>query len=326
MTSNSRPIRSCTALPIPSPSTDSRHRGSHARYLRMTAMRSQTGRHLHYSSECASSIQNSWSHLKNRAVIEVSGEDAISFLQGLTTNDMNHLRSQKSMLSAFLNAQGRVMHDALLVYSEPTNSIFIDVASDQKQDFLKLLKRYKLRAKVALSDHSDSLKVYAAVGPDAVLEKLAPGADKSEICLLFQDPRLRELGVRLISSEAQPFASMAGFNEISDTLYRISLGVAQGPKELPQGSCLPLEGNIELFGGVSFNKGCYVGQELTARSHFRGQIRKRLIPFVITDSSEGDSSDTIGTGKTDVLETAIKFDKEALKSGESVEVEGKGVT
>jgi len=118
---------------------------------------------------------------------------------------------------------------------------------------------------------------------------------------VYQDPRHLDLGIRSIVPAAKapeyhaPKSSWVKISETAFDLLRLSRGVPQGPEELEPGGCTPLECNLELFGGVSFNKGCYIGQELTARSHFRGQVRKRLVAYVLTSSPNASTTTTVAS-------------------------------
>eukprot|EP00287_Rhodomonas_sp_CCMP768_P002117 CAMPEP_0196735384 /NCGR_PEP_ID=MMETSP1091-20130531/13842_1 /TAXON_ID=302021 /ORGANISM="Rhodomonas sp., Strain CCMP768" /LENGTH=332 /DNA_ID=CAMNT_0042079017 /DNA_START=157 /DNA_END=1155 /DNA_ORIENTATION=+ len=234
-----------------------------------------------------------------RGVLRVVGADAITFLQGLTTNDMKPLGSgPKAVSAAFLNAQGRVILDAIL-YSADGETIFIDIAAEKAAELASLLKKYKLRAKVKISDASSELGVWVALGPDVgrwwVQETDKNKTPADDGSFIFQDPRHLDLGIRAIAPLASdgPVQSFLKANpawlEVPETqcdMFRLSLGVAEGPAEFVSGKSMPLEANLDMFSGVSFNKGCYIGQELTARTHFRGQVRKRLVPFILAGSGE----------------------------------------
>ena len=185
------------------------------------------------------------------------------------------------------------MYDAL-VCRGGEEVLFLDVARAQVLDMLAALKRYKLRAKVTIEERTDAFSVCVALGPSAgkwwvglSQSDASGGASGHDTPLVFQDPRHIDLGVRALmpTAEADTYHDdKTGWLRVSEEaydLYRLSRGVAQGPLELASGACTPLECNLELFGAVSFAKGCYVGQELTARTHFRGQVRKRLVPFVL---------------------------------------------
>ncbi|RZF45049.1 hypothetical protein LSTR_LSTR002010 [Laodelphax striatellus] len=256
--------------------------------------------------------------LDERGIVEVTGADASSFLQGLITNDIRHLDDgSKSMFTMFLNSKGCVLYDSIIHKVVDKFYVECDVAGVASLE--KHLKMFKVRRKVDINV-VDSLKVWSVFDPkqldelklndevkvvkDVGQERVVPcqGAnvdqvleldvklanDLSDECLtMSNDPRLPSLGRRLIASNDVNVANIMEDHKIQvdDTLsyklFRYMLGVGEGMKELPHSECFPLEVNCDYLHGVSFHKGCYIGQELTARIHHTGVVRKRLMPIYL---------------------------------------------
>ncbi|CAG9467547.1 unnamed protein product [Pedinophyceae sp. YPF-701] len=156
-------------------------------------------------------------------------------------------------------------------------SVYLDVAAGSVDDLLRYLRRHKLRSRVDLHDLT-SHKVVAAAWPGAGAPPAAWAAS------LPGDPRVAALGRRgIIEAGAAP-APDDDDNAAAERVYkyvRALCGVAEGPAEIPPGEALPLEFNMDGMAGVSYTKGCYVGQELTARTHYTGVVRKRVVPIAL---------------------------------------------
>lgn len=196
-----------------------------------------------------------------RAVLVVAGEDRKTFLQGLISNDVDKVCADKAIWAAFLTPQGKFLWDLFLV--EAGDTILIDVDADGVEAFRKKLSLYKLRSKVTIT--LSDLAVFAVFGGDGPL----PDG-------VVADARLAALGGRLYA--AQPPADMPAAPLASWDALRFSLGVPDGLRDLVADKSLLLENGFDELGGVDFNKGCYMGQELTARTKYRGLVRKRLLP------------------------------------------------
>ncbi|EOD38650.1 hypothetical protein EMIHUDRAFT_224452 [Emiliania huxleyi CCMP1516] len=232
--------------------------------------------------------------LADRAVLSLTGADSRKLLQGLTTANADELAAGTPLYTGFLNAQGRVLATGFLLPASE-DGVVIDTHVGSAPLLLKHLKRYKLRSKVAIADRSAELAVVAACGTAVPLEP-ADGVALPGDGGAWRDPRLRCLGWRGVApradgGDAQPPAELlggAGGGEGSSeaapaalhALCEAILGVGDGPAYLPPTEALPLESNLEVLGGVAFDKGCYLGQELTARTQSRGVTRKRMAPLV----------------------------------------------
>lgn len=221
--------------------------------------------------------------LADRGVISVTGEESRRFLQGLISNDINKVKPDRAIYATLLTPQGKFLHDFFIVASE--EMLLLDCEGSRAADLLRRLGLYKLRAKVTLSDVSACYRVAALFGA-AAGERLAlaaePGAAKPFAGgIAYCDPRLAALGFRAIlpAEAAVDALAEAGFAAAPADAYdrqRLALGVPDGSRDLPVEKAFLLEHNIEELNGVDFGKGCYVGQELTARTKHRGIVRKRL--------------------------------------------------
>ncbi|CAK8689342.1 unnamed protein product [Clavelina lepadiformis] len=237
--------------------------------------------------------------LNHRAIIQIDGQQSIEFLQGLLTNDVTLLAKQKSMYAMMLNRNGRVLHDVLLYRSMSTtgSEILLECQSEDTESILKALKAYKLRKKVSFSPKQD-YKLYQ-VHLDSRLKGIDDDKIQSQhlasdpsillhrdkVVQISPDPRLTWLGWRVIAT-SQPCTDDLLGEPDGYHMLRYKLGIPEGSTDLPPGRCFPLEANIEFMNGISFNKGCYIGQELTARTHYTGVIRKRLMPFSILNHKD----------------------------------------
>ncbi|XP_038206960.1 putative transferase CAF17 homolog, mitochondrial [Zerene cesonia] len=234
--------------------------------------------------------------LHNRSLLKITGSEASLFLQGLITNDMRHFEeSAKSVYAMFLNNKGKVLYDTLIHKWDDENSFILEC--DQKIAHLleKHLKMFKLRRKVSIEDVNKQFRLWNIITPtDSMLNENVD--TKSEVNI-YKDPRLSDLGYRLIAaaplSGSEIVASIGNDVAIeqSDDGYkylRYKLGVSEGADDLPPGTSFPLEVNCDYLHGVSFHKGCYIGQEVTARVHHTGVVRKRIMPIKFTNVIEED--------------------------------------
>lgn len=224
----------------------------------------------------------------SRSVIRVEGRDAPKFLQNLITNDFSRLTQSRSIYTHFLNAQGRLLHDAIIVNrtrSDTTPSFLLDVHNKTGPTLLRHLQIYKMRQDVQVSDASQEYSVYSLLGKTLKTDAIP----LSETDYLFPDPRTTALGHRFVASaDSKVDLTAIGFTNIEENdyqLWRHLQGVGEGPDELASSNVLPLEANLAYMDGVSFEKGCYLGQELTARTHHTGVIRKRVMPALLFPSS-----------------------------------------
>jgi folate-binding protein YgfZ len=233
-------------------------------------------------------VERSCVVLKDRAVVRVSGEDRRAFLQGLVSNDIDKVSRERSVYTALLTAQGRFLHDFFI--SEISDALCLDAEGARRADLLQRLTGFKLRARVTVEPDNKSL-VAVAFGDDALASlslQPQPGYTKSfEGAVAYVDPRLSDLGARLIlegGATKLSFLERAGFQLATDAdydLWRLSLGIPDGSRDMTVGKATLLESGFDDLNGIDWQKGCYIGQELTARMKYRGLVKRRLIPVKV---------------------------------------------
>ena len=228
--------------------------------------------------------------LAHRGVIAVGGEDRVAFLQGLISNDTSRVGAGQAEYAALLTPQGRFQFDMFLVGAPDGDAILLEVERDRAADLVKKLSLYKLRSKVTIADHLDAFEVVAAFGDGAGaalgLAATRGAARAIEGAVAFVDPRLPALGVRILAPRGRIATVLApiGFGTASEDAYealRLKLGVPDGSRDLPVDKALLLENGFDELHGIDWQKGCYMGQELTARTKYRGLVRKRLLPVEV---------------------------------------------
>jgi len=211
-----------------------------------------------------------YSSLSHRAGVLVSGPDAFSFLQGLISNDITKCTASNSIYAAFLTPQGRFQHD--LFITNLGGNYFLETDKERLETFVKKLGMYKLRADVTLEIKNWHITAAWGKAPD---QPDGTRIDKANTIAAFADPRKKAVGLRMISENAMPeTASFADYNA-----HRINLCLPDTPHDMIPGKSILLESRFDELNGVDFDKGCYLGQEMTARTHFRGEVRKKL--FVV---------------------------------------------
>lgn len=201
--------------------------------------------------------------LRNRAVIRISGAEARPFLQGLLTQDVMSVSPGTPRWGALLTPQGKALFDMML-WADPDqpDDVLIDCEADRADLLIRRLSLYRLRRPVGIA-REDTLAVHWS--PDAD----APGVP---------DPRLATLGHRWLAPETEGDAS-------ADFLHtRVKQSVLEGVAELGEDKTLWLETNAEELNGVNYSKGCYIGQENTARMHYRNKVNRRLVALPIDQS------------------------------------------
>ena len=221
--------------------------------------------------------------LKDREILEIQGVDCKKFLQSLITNDINKLDSSKLIYSALLNPQGRFLYDFFIFESE--GKIFLDCQAIRAKELLRKLGFYKLKALVEIKIAAD-FKVAQIIDDGKIID--------SGNCHIYHDPRHEKMGLRIYSKDLNHFAT-SNHLAIADSqnsyhLRRILLKIAEGEYDLTYDKSFILEYGFNNLNAIDYKKGCYVGQEVTARTHYRGQIRKKLFHIQI------DSLDEISKG------------------------------
>jgi folate-binding protein YgfZ len=223
----------------------------------------------------------------SRGILALTGEDRVSFLQGLVSNDILKLAPGQALWTAFLTAQGKYLHDFFVVPWGET--LLLEGEGARIADLKKRLGLYKLRAKIAIEDVSAGFEVWLGWGEGAAA---APGLDTAGRAAAigegigFVDPRLAALGIRLIApiGTGAEILAARGWQpgEWADwERLRLTQGVPDGSRDLVPEKSILLESGFDELHGIAWDKGCYIGQELTARTKYRGLVKKRLMPVMI---------------------------------------------
>ena len=212
--------------------------------------------------------------LIDRGVIRVSGADARDFLQNIVTNEMDAVTLERAGYGALLTPQGKIICDFFVVAlsEEDGGGFLLDTPLLQTADLMKRLKLYKLRSKVVLEDLSEASAVIASTD----------GGTLPTDGVVYTDPRLPAMGQRAI-------VDREGVDEIAPApmeaylAHRVSAGIPEGGRDFAYGDTFPHEALLDQIGGVSFKKGCYVGQEVVSRMQHRGTARTRVVPVAFFD-------------------------------------------
>jgi len=225
--------------------------------------------------------------LDDRGILAVSGPDRRSFLQGLVSNDVDKVGPEQARYAALLTAQGRYLHDFMMI--EFDGALLLEAEAGRLADLKRRLSIYRLRAKATLAE-KPGLAVAVIFGASALAVmglSGEPGAARLfGSGVAFVDPRLATLGVRCIlpGTDIRPILEAAGLAETGFAAYdrlRLEHGVPDGGRDLVPEKSILLEAGFDELNGIDWQKGCYVGQELTARTKYRGLIKRRLMPVEI---------------------------------------------
>ena len=215
-------------------------------------------------------MENKKIHLKNRKVLKVSGENSIEFLNNILTSDITKLKPRELLPSALLSPQGRILFDMLVSSiivdnSLDNKSIYIEYDKDQQDQLIKKLNMYNLRREVSIEKTSYEVLVTTK-------------NENSTYTLIdkrFFNEDLRRVYVKNLSKN----------NDVSDNeninwydLLRYKNCILEGSKEIETNVSLPLETNLDLLGGISFEKGCFIGQEVNARIKWKGLVKRKYVP------------------------------------------------
>lgn len=244
-----------------------------------------------------------WVDFSHLGKVALSGRECVEFFGGLTTNQVRHVSATRSIYSAMLTPQGRFLWDfTLLATGTPAGEegLLLITEPDRVPALMQQIAFYRLRAKVQITDARQAFHLLGFVGPEAgqVVGDLFPEVPLAEAGLgatfapraglhLWRDPRHAAFGWRLLIPAEQwitisewvltqlPPAGFAAWEG-----YRIQHGLPRGGNEWTPDATLPLEAGLLEMNGVDFGKGCYVGQETTARTHHRGTLKRRLYQVV----------------------------------------------
>ncbi|MBW4330569.1 folate-binding protein [Stakelama sp. CBK3Z-3] len=196
--------------------------------------------------------------LADRALIRVVGEDARGFLQGLVTRDVHLVKPDAPQWCGLLSAQGKALFDFILW--DDGEAILIDCEAEQREALIRRLTLYRLRRPITIEPAEGGVH-WRADGTEGAA-----------------DPRLPRLGRRWLAPQGRPAQHWQA--------HRLKLGVTEGVAELGAEKTLWLECNARELNGVSFDKGCFIGQENTARMHYRGKVNRRLVVAPLSDESD----------------------------------------
>jgi tRNA-modifying protein YgfZ len=230
--------------------------------------------------------------LPDRGVVKVAGADAVKFLDGLVTADLDKVTAGNARYGALLTPQGKIIADFMIAKANEDDHYFLDCSRALAPTLVQRLNFYKLRAKVIVEDLSETLSVLA----------LWDGTVSNGPGLCYADPRLPALGLRCMLS---PHIAEKAVSELGATLvdaadyelHRIALGVPRGGSDFIYNDAFPHEADMDQLGGVDFDKGCFVGQEVVSRMEHRGTARTRVVP-VAFDGPPPEAGVTVTAGST----------------------------
>ena len=223
--------------------------------------------------------------LEDRAIIFINGNDAKNFLQNIITNDINKVTEESSCFASLLTPQGKFLFDFLIIKHK--NGFFLDCEKSQSKELIKQLSIYKLNSKVEIMNLSNEF-VVASISFDRFM-LFDNAKDRSGFTLKYRedpillDPRHKKLGGRIIINLEKLYLSLKKLelkSEEPEEYYNLSfkLGIPQKNMEKLKNKLFGIECNFEELNGIDFKKGCYVGQENTARIKLKDKQFKRLLP------------------------------------------------
>ncbi len=224
--------------------------------------------------------------LEKRGVILVSGEDAKDFLQNIITNDVNKVSNKNSIFAALLTPQGKYLNEFFIIRSN--KGYLLDCSENSAKELIKDLSKYKLRSKVKIEDFSSEFVI--GVINDIKFKELQDELKSDENTItyrdtpIFSDPRNKDLGARIISPLEKLYLTIKKLNLSiinNNEYYSLAhnLGVPEKGLLNLKDQLFGLEANFETLQAIDFKKGCFVGQENTARMKLRNKLRRRLLPI-----------------------------------------------
>lgn len=235
--------------------------------------------------------ENGYILLESRGLVTVGGADRVAFLQGLISNDIRRVAPDRAIWAALLTPQGKYLHDFFV--TEIGGTFFLDCERPRLMDLGQRLSRYKLRAKVDLgiADGYIVAVLPGKVALDRAGLPAEPGAARAVSAgVLYVDPRLAEAGARAVLPKEGGEAALKALGFVPGQLadyerLRLEYGLPDGSRDLVVEKAILLESNFDELHGVDWDKGCYMGQELTARTKYRGLVKKRLVPVDIAGAA-----------------------------------------
>ncbi len=263
--------------------------------------------------------------LTDRGVVRATGTDVAKLLDGLITNDMNALVSLPAIHAALLSPQGKILFAFFVVKSG--EEFYLDVGRDHAAALVKRLNFYKLRADAQFADVSAEMSVAVSWG--------GPTPPVPRGVLAYLDPRHPTLGLRMIL----PSGRLTELGALEPSLdayhaYRVGCGVPEEVRDYSLGDTFPHEADFDLFGGVSFSKGCFVGQEVVSRTQNKAVVRKRIVPIKGEGLKTGAEikhgagiAGFVGSVAGNAALAMLRLDRaaEAATKGEHLTVDGKAI-
>ena len=249
--------------------------------------------------------------LEDRGILFIQGEDSKEFLQNIVTNDIDKVNDSRSCFASILTPQGKYLYDFLIIKHK--NGYFLDCEKLQVENLYNQLKLYKLRSKIEILNLSNEF-VVASISKDKFLE-----FDEAKEIIGFTlryredpvilDPRNKQLGARIIINLEKLYLSLKKLNLTTSNIeeyYNLShqIGIAQRDTEKLKNQLFGIECNFEELNGIDFKKGCYVGQENTARIKLKNKLSKRLFPIEIVNGTI--QNETINYKENEVGKILIK--------------------
>ena len=249
--------------------------------------------------------------LEDRGILFIQGEDSKGFLQNIVTNDIDKVNDSRSCFASILTPQGKYLYDFLIIKHK--NGYFLDCEKLQVENLYNQLKLYKLRSKIEILNLSNEF-VVASISKDKFLE-----FDEAKEIIGFTlryredpvilDPRNKQLGARIIINLEKLYLSLKKLNLTTSNIeeyYNLShqIGIAQRDTEKLKNQLFGIECNFEELNGIDFKKGCYVGQENTARIKLKNKLSKRLFPIEILNGTI--QNETINYKENEVGKILIK--------------------
>jgi len=239
----------------------------------------------------------------NRAVVSIDGPDARPFLQGIVSNDVARLGADRAIWAAFLTPQGKYLFDFFMAQPPDhgpaqapaaTGALLLDCEAERRDDLIRRLSRYRLRSKVSVAADDDRVValIFGEGAAAAVGLADSPGAARAFAGgVAYVDPRHAAAGVRTILPRDGADAALAAAGLAPDAKgdgydrLRLSLGLPDGSRDLEVEKTILIEAGFHELHGIDWKKGCYMGQELTARTFYRGLVKKRLVPVAIAGAT-----------------------------------------
>ena len=251
--------------------------------------------------------------LEDRGLLYISGEDCKEFLQNIVTNNINKVDEKNSCYSALLTPQGKYLYDFNIIKHK--SGYFLDCEKINIDNLLKQLNLYKLRSKVEILNLSNEF-VIAVISKERFLDmensnSNAGSTIKFREDSIFLDPRNIELGARIVTNLEKLYLSLKKLGLQSadkNEYYKLSheIGIPQNNTEKLQNKLFGIECNFDELNAIDFKKGCYVGQENTARIKLKDKLNKRLLPIEVIEGNL--ENEIISIEKDEIGKVLIKDD------------------